>query len=128
MGFDRLFGILDLNPLIIAGDLIFSLNAGECWGHRENSNPLAEYFTNMLSQKALHDVSPNPICPMWRNVKKGHEGINKIIDSFLVDYLLHLKMRQVKSYTFFQDISNHEAIMLKWKDDLEITNIAFKFN
>ncbi len=54
--------------------------------------------------------------------------IAKRIDRFLVDAMLMHRLKILKSWSFYSEISDHEAIMLEWKEGLVEVKIPFKFS
>jgi hypothetical protein len=51
-------GLLGDGGLIIGGDLNFTLSAREVWGGMARSDPLADYFANLLLIIGLVDLQP----------------------------------------------------------------------
>jgi hypothetical protein len=53
-------GLLGEDGLIIGGDLNFTLSAREVWGPMARSDPLTDYFSNILLIVGLVDLQPEP--------------------------------------------------------------------
>lgn len=58
----------------------------------------------------------------------GIKSIAKRIEIFLVDSFLYQRLKHVKSWPFYLEISDHNAIVLEWKDELGEVKIPFMFN
>ena len=77
-------GILGLPNLLLDGDLNFTLSSIEVWGQKSRLDPLASYFSQLISGNKLVDLSMDPSVPTWRNGHSGDAGICKRLDRFLL--------------------------------------------
>jgi endonuclease/exonuclease/phosphatase family metal-dependent hydrolase len=77
-------GLLDLENLIIVGDLNLTTTLGEIWGASATQDPLADFFTNLFSTHHLVDFAPDHLTPTWRNGRVGSDSIAKRLDRFLI--------------------------------------------
>ena len=77
-------GILGMPNLLLAGDLNFKLSSAKVWGLKARLDPLASYFTQLISRNKLVDLSMYPSAPTWRNGHSGAVGISKRLDRFLL--------------------------------------------
>ena len=84
--------------LIIEGDLNFSLNRREIWGHHVKPNMLAWFFHNHLVQSGLVDVEAFKIRPSYVNNKHGVEEVSKQLGMFLVHFSLLQGFARYKSW------------------------------
>ena len=87
-------GLLNLNNLILAGDLNLTLNNSEVWGEKARLDPLGPFFTNLFSSHQLVDIAPIVAGPTWRNGCSSADGISKHLDRFLLstNLLEHLPL------------------------------------
>ena len=56
-------GILGLPNLLMAGDLGFTLSSAEVWGHKARLDPLASFFSQLIFDNKLVDLSMDPSAP-----------------------------------------------------------------
>ena len=56
-------GILGLPNLLLDGDLNFTLSSIEVWGQKARLDPLASYFSQLISGNKLVDLSMDPSAP-----------------------------------------------------------------
>ena len=86
------FGILDINNVILVGDLNFTTSPAEIWGLKENLDLLADFFITLLKIFELIGIIPQVLEPTWTNGRSGKEGIQKILDIFVVLILYQIGM------------------------------------
>ena len=77
-------GLLSLPNLLLAGDLNFTISSFEVWGTHARFDPLASYFTQLIANNNLVDLSLNSPGPTWRNGRKGDAGISKRLVFFII--------------------------------------------
>jgi exonuclease III len=121
-------GLLSEEGLIVGGDLNFTISAREVWGNSARSDPLTDYFLNIIQATGLVDIQPNQMTPTWRNGRVGATGVAKRLDHFLIDETFlgnHCKMR---SWTINSTISDHNPICLQYEKDVHKASPPFKFN
>ena len=82
--FVKLKGLLNLENLLIAGDLNFIVLETEVWGDSSRVDPLERYFTNLMLLSHLVDIALARLGPTWCNGLVGSVGIGKRLDKFLV--------------------------------------------
>ena len=82
------FVSLDVQNLILGGDLNLTMSNSEVWGKNARVDSLGPYFRHMFEQKGLVDVAPVKIMPTWRNKRSGDQEVSKRLDRFLVLELL----------------------------------------
>ena len=73
-------GLLKLPNLLLAGNLNFTISSFEVWGSKARTDPLALYFTQLISCNKLVDLSMYHPGPAWRNGRSGEAGICKRLD------------------------------------------------
>ena len=56
-------GLLGQPNLLLAGDLNFTLSSAEVWGLKARLDPLASFFSQLISGNKLVDLSMNPSAP-----------------------------------------------------------------
>ena len=107
-------GILRLPNLLLAGDLNFTISSSEVWGSKARIDPLAPFFSQLISCNNLVDLSMNLPGPTWRNGRSGEAGISKRLDGFLLsEYLLPI-LSFYRTWATPTDVSNHYPICLEW--------------
>jgi len=100
----------------------------ECWGQRAKFDPMAGFFKELFNRKMLNDIIPNPTRPSWRNGRVEVVRIAKILDRFFVQSYLIERLNQLKTYSFYIDIFDHDMIILEWSSSNELKALPFKFN
>ena len=66
--------------LVFGGDLNFSLGLFEIWGVNARVDALTDFFTNLLDEIGLVDITPLVSIPTWSNRRIGPESISKRLD------------------------------------------------
>ena len=121
-------GLLGLPNLILARDLNFTLSSAEVWGLKARLDPLALYFSQLISGNLLVDLSMDPCTPTWRNGRSRDEGICKRLDRFLVSESLLPSFSSYRSWAYPSDVSDHYPICLEWGPFSHVPCRPFKFN
>ena len=80
------------------------------------SDPLTEYFSNMLLDLHFVDITPLKLGPTRRNDHSGVVGIGKQLGRFLIVEQLGPWLRQHRVWTKPSDIFDHYPIYLDWVD------------
>ena len=70
--------------LLLASDLNFTISSSKFWGTLARSDPLASYFTQLIANNNLVDLSLNSPGTTWRNGRKGDAGISKRLAFFII--------------------------------------------
>jgi hypothetical protein len=87
-------GLLDLENLIIAGDVNFTTSIGEVWGASSTQDILEDHFTTLFLAHDLVDYAPDILAPTWHNGRVGSYSISKRLDRFLIsEHLVSSKDR-----------------------------------
>jgi hypothetical protein len=73
--------------LILGGYLNLSLGPSEVWRDSVRPDPLADYFFHKFLKSRLMDLDPLNLKPTWKNNKVIIEGVEKILDQFLINDL-----------------------------------------
>jgi hypothetical protein len=60
-------GLLDLENLILAGDMNLTTSVREIWGDFASQDPLADFFSSLFLKHKLVDYAPDLLVPTWRN-------------------------------------------------------------
>ena len=76
--------LLALPKLILDADLNFTLNANDIWGKKALLDPLALFFSQLISDFNLVDISPTFVGFTWRNGRAWDDRISKRHDRFLI--------------------------------------------
>jgi exonuclease III len=121
-------GLLSEEGIIVGGDLNFTLSAREVWGNLARSDPLADYFSNILITMGLVDVQPTQLAPTWRNGRVGLAGISKRLDRFLIDENILGNHSKIRSWIINSSISDHNPICLQIEKTSQKFTPPFKFN
>ena len=124
----KLKELLNLDNLLIAGDLNFKVSDVEVWGNSDRGDRLDLYFSSLLSGSHLVDIVTKKLGATWHNDRLGTAGIGKRLDRFLVAEGLLPHLSHYRSWTSPSEISKHFPISLDWKDLGNIPPYPFKFN
>ena len=101
------YGILNINNLILVGDLNFTTSPAEIWGLKENLDLLADFFITLLKKYELIGIIPQVLEPTWTNGRSGKEGIKKRLDKFVVKTYLVQSFQWYKTWVGKNKISDH---------------------
>eukprot|EP00253_Pinus_taeda_P025535 PITA_25535 len=127
---DRLFAseILDMESLLLAGDLNVTLSPDECWGNCRKRDPLSDKIRMGLLSRNLVDVALEQMKPTWDNGRLGSAFIAKRIDRFLIKAYMIEKWGMSYSSIANKFSSDHKPIILGWRDFQIRKKYYFKFN
>jgi hypothetical protein len=64
-------GLLDLENLIIVGDMHLTISVGEAWGASSTQDTLADYFTTIFTAHNLVHYALDLLAPTWHNGMNG---------------------------------------------------------
>ena len=124
----KLKGLLNLENLLIVGDLNFIVLETEFWGDSSRVDPLERYFTNLMLLSHLVDIAPARLGPTWCNGLVGSVGIGKRLDRFLVAECLLPHLSQHRVWSRPSKIFDRFPICLEWREVGSIPPYLFKFN
>jgi hypothetical protein len=119
---------LDLENLIIAGDLNLTTSIRETWGDYASLDSLADLFTSLFSQHNLVDYAPVQLAPTWRNGRLGSDSILKRLDQFLISDQLITSQDRIRSWVDSTFLSDHAPIFLLLDSSPYKIAHPFKFN
>lgn len=120
--------ILDIDSLMIAGDLNITLSSEERWGKCRKTDPLSDRIKYELLHRYLVDVAPSKMMPTWDNGRIEEAYITKRIDRFIVHVSIIDKMGMPFSSIENSFISDHRPISLSWREKGFRNGYPFKFN
>lgn len=114
---ERLFAfeILEMESLLLAGDMNFTLSPDECWGTGRKKDPLSDRIRMKLLNKNLVDIFPENMGPTWENGRMGSAFIAKRIDRFLIKANFIEKWGMPFSSIANEFLSDHKPILLEWR-------------
>lgn len=81
--------------------------------HRDQSNPLAEYFMPKLEDGNLVEVELVKLDPTWRNHYVGEDINSKQIKHFLLSIALVDNLTNIKNWIKVGGVSDHSLILLE---------------
>ena len=61
------FCILDINNVILVGDLNFTMSPAEIWGHSAKVDLMVDFFVDLMGSFDLVDIIPHVLEPTWTN-------------------------------------------------------------
>eukprot|EP00253_Pinus_taeda_P002292 PITA_02292 len=127
---ERLFAseILDIDSLLLAGDLNVTLSPDECWGNCRKSDSLSDKLRLGFLSRNLVDVKPDHMKPTWENGRTGQAHIAKRIDRFLIKASVIEKWGMPFSSIANEYSSDHRPIVLEWRELQYRREYYFKFN
>ena len=94
-------GLLNLENLILGGDLNFTLGTSEVWGGRQTDDPLSDYFADLFLAVDLVDVIADFPSPTWYNGREGVGHVAKRLDRFLISNKLLEKIDRYRTWGGF---------------------------
>lgn len=105
-------GILEIDTLLIAGDLNCTLAPNEVWRKGKKSDLIREKIREAMLQNYLIDISPDPLAPTWDNGRAGEACIAKRLDRFILHGKLLENHGIPSSFILPVFISDHRPISL----------------
>jgi hypothetical protein len=121
-------GMLAHKNLIVAGDLNFTVSAGEVWGDTTHLDPLAGYFKDIFQENRLVDILPDEVVPTWRNGRSRCEGISKRLDRVYLSEDLLSNAGRHRSWVSYPYLSDHAHVLLQLENNYHTTTYPFKLN
>jgi len=115
-------------PVIIGGDLNFSLGPSEIWGPQARVDTLTDFFTHKLMDMNLIDVEPISIKPTWRNMRSGESRVAKRLDRFLVADSLVDRQFFLRQWIGSGGQSDHFPIFMELRKGPALPASPLKFN
>lgn len=127
---ERLFAseILEIDSLMIAGDLNVTLRSDECWGNCRKIDPLDDKLLKEFLIRNLVDIMPNKMKPTRDNSRTGQAYIAKRIDRFIIHASIIEKLGMSVSSIGNDFTSDHRPIFLEWRGKDFRFDYSFKFN
>lgn len=127
---ERLFAseILEIETLMIAGDLNMTLSSDECWGIYRTKDPPADRLKKEFLNSNLVDIVPIKLMPTWDNSRTREAYIAKRIDRFILHSSIIDKMGMLVSSIGNNFTSDHRPIFLGWRGNGFRLGYSFKFN
>eukprot|EP00253_Pinus_taeda_P020761 PITA_20761 len=127
---ERLFAseILDIDSLLLAGDLNVTLSPDECWGNCRKRDSLSDKLRLGFLSRNLVDVKPDHMKPTWENGRTTQAHIAKRIDHFLIKASVIEKWGMPFSSIANEYSSDHRPIVLEWRELQYRREYYFKFN
>lgn len=127
---EKLFAseIIELDSLMIVGDLNITLNFDECWGKCRKKDPLADRIKMEFLNKNFVDIAPIKLMPTWDNSRSREAYIAKRIDHFIFHASIIDKMGMPISSIGNAFTSDHKPIFLSWREKGFRLGYPFKFN
>lgn len=119
---------MDLQTLIIAGDLNYTMSLDETWDCFRKTDPLAGKIQNSIIMNNFLDICPYEISPTWDNGHSGSVYVAKRLDRFLIHEKLLDHFGDVWVNTINKFISDHRPITLQWSEIVPHSSFPFKFN
>eukprot|EP00253_Pinus_taeda_P034819 PITA_34819 len=120
--------LLKEKPLIIGGDLNFSIGAVEIWGSAARTDPLSDFFSNLFHSNKLLDVNLIKAKPTWRNRRTGADRIAKRLDRFLISDQLAASIPVFRQWVGEGGNSDHFPILFELAKLPKKPAAPFKFN
>ena len=120
--------LLNLENLILGGDLNFTLGPSEVWGGRQADDPLCYYLADLFHSVDLVDVIADFSSPTWYNGREGVGHVAKRLDRFLISNKLLEKIDRYRTWVDFSKLSDHCPVSLQLDFDFLKINLPFKFN
>ena len=90
-------------------------------------DPLAPFFTQLLSEHHLVYLAPPCAGPTWKNGRAGSDGISKMLDRFLFSADLVNSLHRHRVWSSIADVSDHYPICLEWNVSFPAPSYPFKF-
>lgn len=119
---------MQLENLIIGGDLNLFLGQTESWGQRAQANSLTGFFEGLLDDHNLLNIDSARIMQTWRNHKNGVDALARRLDYFLIRAPLLARMDQVRKWVGSGGYSNHSLIFLEIEDSNHKPHFPFRLN
>jgi len=121
-------GILEIETLLIAGDLNYTLELDEVWGKGKKTDSIEEKIREAMLQYNLVDICPKSLSPTWDKGRSGEAYIAKRLDRFIIHENLLETCGIPSSHTLPVFILDHRPISLQWMDQNPRKRYPFKFS
>lgn len=120
--------ILDLDSLLIGGDLNCTLSNDEIWGRGRRDDLVGGMIRDAILQHNFFDVYPFMMGPTWDNGRSQDAFLTKRLDRFLIHDRLIDRLGIPTSKIILSFISDHRPISIQWNHLGHRNGFPFKFN
>jgi endonuclease/exonuclease/phosphatase family metal-dependent hydrolase len=120
--------LLDLENLIIVGDLNLTTSVREIWGDSSTHDSLVEFFISLFLTHNLVDYAPDYLAPTWHNGRLGSDSISKRLYHFLISNHLITTEDRICTWVDSSFLSDHAPIFLHLDSSTHKIAHPFKFN
>lgn len=121
-------GVFEIQNLIVAKDLNFTLSTAEIWGSTARIDPLSYFFTIFLKWSKLLDITPIKLGPIWSNGRSSETAISKILNRFILKESMASSLKKYRTWEIKSNSSDHFPIVLPLEYFISKRHYPFKFN
>ena len=121
-------GLLQVDNIILGGDLNFSLGFSESWGHSAHVDSLSDTISSLLEEHQWVDIPSTKIQYTWTNNRNGEHGLAKRLDRFLIKEAFLNNLLCIRQWVGTRGISDHRPIYMELADVNQKIRSPFKFN
>lgn len=120
--------LLQVDNIIMGGDLNFSLGFYESWGHMAQVDSLSDTLTSLLEDHHWVDIPSARLQYTWSNNRSGEQGLARRLDRFLIKEALYTCLPRIRQWVGSGGISDHRPIYLEADGNNHKIKSPFKFN
>lgn len=122
------FGLIQVDNIILGGDLNFSLGFSESWGHSAQVDSLSDTISSLLEEHQWVDITSARIQYTWTNNRSGDHSLSRRIDKFPIKEAFLSNLPRIRQWVGTGGISDHHPIFMELADVNQKIRSPFKFN
>jgi len=120
--------LLQVENIILGGDLNFSLGYCESWSHSAQVDSLTDTISTLLEKHQWVDIPSARIQYTWSNNCSGDHSLARRLDRFLIKEAFLNSHPHIRQWVGTGGISDHWPIFLELSDTNQRIKSPFKFN
>jgi len=119
---------LQVNNLVIGGDLKFSMGQSEIWGTHAQQDHLSDYFSHMIESNHLVHICLTRHMSTWRNRRTRYQTIARRNNQFFIRDTLLENIPLFRKCVGIGGVFDHFPIYLELAGQPRKPKSPFKFN
>ena len=120
--------MIDLENIIIAGDLNLTLHSSEKRGGSAVRDPARKWVEDLMQDWDLLDIKPSSGKFSWSNKRVGPGHIATRLDIFFIQSSFLLLGLEPRMHILASSVSDHKPVKLELLAHLDLGPIPFRFS